>query len=52
MILGIDISSSITGYTILDGKGKIIISDCIRLEKYKDFFDERKDYTWICYLEL
>ena len=20
--------------------------------KYKDFFDERKDYTWICYLEL
>jgi hypothetical protein len=21
-------------------------------EKYKDFFDERKDYTWICYLEL
>ena len=21
-------------------------------DKYKDFFEERKDYTWICYLEL
>lgn len=42
MILGIDISSSITGYTILDGEGKIIISDCIRLEKYKDFFEKAK----------
>ena len=21
-------------------------------KKYKDFFDEQKDYTWICYLEL
>jgi hypothetical protein len=22
------------------------------IEKYLDFFNERKDYTWICYLEL
>jgi Holliday junction resolvasome RuvABC endonuclease subunit len=42
MILGIDISSSITGYTILDGEGKIIVSNCIRLEKYKDFFEKAK----------
>lgn len=40
MILGIDISSSITGYTILDDEGKIIISECIRLEKCKDFFEK------------
>jgi Holliday junction resolvasome RuvABC endonuclease subunit len=40
MILGIDISSSITGYTILDNNGKIVISECIRLEKYKCFFEK------------
>jgi Holliday junction resolvasome RuvABC endonuclease subunit len=42
MILGIDISSSITGYTILDEQGKIVVNECIRLEKYKDFFDKAK----------
>lgn len=42
MILGIDISSSITGYTILDDNGKIVVNECIRLEKYKDFFDKAK----------
>ena len=40
MILGIDISSSITGYTVLDDSGKIIENECIRLEKYKDFFEK------------
>ena len=40
MILGIDISSSITGYTILDEDGKIVLSECVRLEKCKDFFDK------------
>lgn len=40
MILGIDISSSITGYTILDEDGKIVLSECVRLEKCKDFFEK------------
>ena len=40
MILGIDISSSITGYTVLDDDGKIVVNECIRLEKYKDFFEK------------
>ena len=40
MILGIDISSSITGYTVLDENGKIVVCDCIRLESCKDFFSK------------
>jgi Holliday junction resolvasome RuvABC endonuclease subunit len=38
MILGLDISTSITGYTILDYEGNILACDHIDLRKEKDFF--------------
>ena len=38
MILGLDISTSITGYTILDYAGNIVACDHIDLRKEKDFF--------------
>lgn len=38
MILGLDISTSITGYTILDDEGAIIGCDHIDLRKEKNFF--------------
>ncbi len=42
MILGLDISTSITGYTILDSNGNIIVNDIIdlRSKKFKSFFDK------------
>lgn len=43
MILGLDISTSIIGYTILDESNKIIECDCIRLERFKDFFVKAKN---------
>ncbi|MEK9694846.1 MAG: hypothetical protein VW270_03720 [Candidatus Poseidoniales archaeon] len=38
MILGLDISTSITGYTILDNDGNIVLCDHIDLRKEKNFF--------------
>ena len=38
MILGLDISTSITGYTILDNDGNIIVCNHIDLRKEKNFF--------------
>ena len=38
MILGLDISTSITGYTILDYDGSILVCDHVDLRKEKDFF--------------
>jgi len=38
MILGLDISTSITGYTVLDWDGSILACDHIDLRKEKDFF--------------
>lgn len=43
MILGLDISTSIIGYTVLDKNGKILECECIRLEKFKDFFIKVKN---------
>jgi len=40
MILGLDISTSITGYTILDSRGNIIENGAWDTRKYKDFFDK------------
>ena len=37
MILGLDVSTSITGYTIVDN-GKIILNGAWDTRKYKDFF--------------
>ena len=38
MILGLDISTSITGYTVLDSTGKLIEYGSIDTRKYKNFF--------------
>jgi len=38
VILGLDISTSITGYTILDNEGKVVVCDHIDLRKEKNFF--------------
>ena len=40
MILGLDISTSITGYTILDNKGNIVVCEHIDLRKEKNFFQK------------
>jgi hypothetical protein len=38
MILGIDISTTTTAFTILDEDGKIVLCEAVRLEKLKDIF--------------
>ena len=38
MILGLDISTSITGYTVLGEDGNIVVCDHIDLRKEKNFF--------------
>ena len=38
MILGLDISTSITGATLLDGKGEIVYNEAWDTRKYKNFF--------------
>ena len=38
MILGIDISTSITGFAVLDKDGELVYSDSIDLRKYKTIF--------------
>ena len=43
MILGLDISTSITGYTVLDYDGNILVCDHIDLRKEKDFFNPYTD---------
>lgn len=43
MLLGLDISSSIIGYTILDDEGQMLECECIRLERFKDFFIKVKN---------
>lgn len=40
MILGIDVSTSITGFAIVDNDGKIILSEACDLRKHKDFFSK------------
>ena len=38
MILGIDISTTVTAFTVLDEDGKIVSCEAVRLEKLKDLF--------------
>ena len=38
MILGLDVSTSITGATILDSNGKVVYSDAWDTRKFKNFF--------------
>ena len=40
MILGLDISTSITGATLLDKDGNIIFNEAWDTRKFKDFFDK------------
>ena len=40
MILGIDVSTSITGFAIVDDKGKIILSEACDMRKHKNFFSK------------
>jgi Holliday junction resolvasome RuvABC endonuclease subunit len=40
MILGIDISTSITGFAIIDEHGKIVLSHACDLRRYKNFFSK------------
>ena len=43
MIIGLDISTSITGITVLDNEGAVILNEAWDLRKYKDFF-QKADY--------
>jgi hypothetical protein len=40
MILGLDISTSITGATVLDEKGDVVYNEAWDTRKYKDFFEK------------
>ena len=40
MILGLDISTSITGATVIDDKGEIVLCEAWDTRKYKNFFDK------------
>jgi len=40
MILGLDISTSITGATVLDGDGKVVYNDAWDTRKFKDIFEK------------
>ena len=40
MILGLDISTSITGLTIINDSGDVILNEAWDLRKYKNFFDK------------
>jgi hypothetical protein len=43
MILGLDISTSITGATIVDNDGSIVHTEYWDLKKHKDFFDKSRE---------
>jgi len=40
MIMGLDISTSITGFTILDKNGEILYNDAVDTKKYKTIFEK------------
>ena len=40
MILGLDVSTSITGVTLLDDKGNVVLNDAWDTRKYKNFFEK------------
>jgi len=51
MICGLDISTSITGITLLDKSGKIVYNNAWDTRKYKDFFEKaefiRREITFL-----
>ena len=40
MILGLDVSTSITGVTLLDDKGNVVLNNAWDTRKYKNFFEK------------
>ena len=40
MILGLDVSTSITGATVMDNQGKVVYNEAWDLRKYKEFFQK------------
>jgi hypothetical protein len=40
LILGIDVSTSITGFAVTDMEGKIVLSEACDLRRDKDFFSK------------
>ena len=40
MILGLDISTSITGATLIDTNGNVVVMESIDTRKYKNFFEK------------
>lgn len=52
MICGLDISTSITGVTLLDNDGKIVYNEAWDTRKFKDFFDKanfiRSKVSFLC----
>ena len=42
MILGLDISTSITGFTVLDKDGEIVYNEAVDTKKYKSIFEKAK----------
>ena len=42
MILGLDISTSITGATIVDSKGSVLYNEAWDTRKFKNFFQKVK----------
>ena len=42
MLLGLDISTSITGITILDKEGEIVYNDALNTRKHKSMFVKAK----------
>lgn len=49
MILGLDISTSITGATVIDKNGEVVYNEAWDLRKYKEFFQKAevvKDKIW------
>ena len=42
MILGLDVSTSVTGATILDSEGKVVYNEAWDTRKFKNFFEKVK----------
>ena len=40
MILGLDVSTSVTGVCVMDSSGKILLADHIDLKKFEDFYSK------------
>ena len=40
MILGLDVSTSITGATVIDKKGNVLMCEAWDTRKFKSFFDK------------